>query len=144
MNRNIFSVGKYIFKVHDKFCENISTQYGLTNLELNILFFLKSNCEFDTAKDMAEKMHLSKSNISDAVDSLTKKGYLMGVQDKTDRRYIHLKLQKNADKILENAFKIHEEFINSIVKDIPQEKLNIAREVLEQCLVNAIKEAENM
>jgi len=144
MNRNIFGVGKYIFKVHDKFCEKISTQYGLTNLELNILFFLKSNCGLDTARDMSEKLHLSKSNISDAVDSLTKKGYLMGVQDENDRRYIHLKLKEEADNILENAFKIHEEFIKSITKDISQEKLDIAREVLEQLLTNAIKESENM
>ena len=144
MNRNIFGVGKYIFKVHDKFCEKISVQYGLTNLELNILFFLKSNCELDTAKDMSEKLHLSKSNISDAVDSLTKKGYLKGIQDEKDRRYIHLKLSEEAENILEGAFKLHEEFVDSITKDIPQEKLDTARYVLEQILTNAIKEAENM
>ncbi len=144
MNRNIFNVGKYIFKVHDKFCESISTQYGLSNLELNILFFLKSNSGLDTAREMSEKLHLSKSNISDAVDNLTQKGYLMGVQDKKDRRYIHLKLQEKADKVLENALLVHEGFVNSITKDISEEKLDIAREVLEQILANAIKEAENM
>jgi len=144
MNRNIFGVGKYIFKVHDRFCEKISTQYGLTNLELNILFFLKANCEIDTARDMSEKLHLSKSNISDAVDTLTKKGYLIGIQDEKDRRYIHLKLQKEADNVLENAFAIHEEFIKSITKNISQEKLDIAREVLEQILTNAMNEAENI
>lgn len=144
MNRNIFNVGKYIFKVHDRFCEKISTKYGLTNLELNILFFLRTSSGCDTAKDIVEKLHLSKSNISDAVDSLTKKGYIIGIQDEKDRRYIHLKLQKEADNILENALKIHEEFIKAITKDIPQEKLDTVREVLEYMLSNAIKEAENM
>lgn len=144
MNRNIFSVGKYIFKVHDKFCESISTKYDLTNLELNILFFLKSNVKLDTAREISEKLHLSKSNISDAVDNLTQKGYILGIQDKKDRRYIHLKLQEKADKILENALVVHEEFVKCITKDISQDKLDIAREVLEQILENAINEAENM
>lgn len=144
MNRNIFGIGKYIFKVHDKFCEKISSKYGLTNLELNILFFLKSSLGIDTAKDMAEKLHLSKSNISDAVDNLTKKGFLIGVQDENDRRYIHLKLQDSANNAIEEAFQIHENFVKSIVKDIPEEKLDIAREVLEQIMTNAVNETENM
>jgi len=144
MNRNIFSIGKYIFKVHDKFCEKISTKYGLTNLELNILFFLKSNPGLDTARDISEKMHLSKSNISDAVDCLTKKGYLTGIQDEKDRRYIHLKLRNEAESILESSLSIHEEFIKSIIKDIPEDKLKTAKEVLDKMLINALNESENM
>lgn len=144
MNRNLLSVGKYIFKVHDKIYEKVLEKYKITNLELNILFFLKSNLGIDTAKDMAEKLNFSKSNISDAVDSLTKKGYLIGVQDEKDRRYIHLKLKESADIILNEAFEINDTFIKHITKDIPKEKQDIAREVLEQVLSNVIKEAKNM
>ena len=62
MDRNIFNLGKYIFKVHDKLCDKISAKYGINNFELNILFFLKANTCLDTAKDMVEKLNLSKSN----------------------------------------------------------------------------------
>ena len=144
MNKNLLSAGKYIFRVHDKLYEKVLKKYNLTNLELNILFFLKSNCEVDTARDMAEKLNLSKSNISDAVDSLTKKGYLMGVQDEKDRRYIHLKLQNSVDIILDEAFVINENFVEEITKDIPQEKLDIARDVLEEVLKNVIKKSKSM
>lgn len=144
MNKNLLSASKYIFRVHDKLYEEVLKKYNLTNLELNILFFLKSNCEIDTARDMAEKLNLSKSNISDAVDSLTKKGYLMGMQDEKDRRYIHLKLQNLADNILNEAFNINEKFIKGITIDIPEEKLDIAKEVLEQILENVIKASKNM
>ena len=144
MNRNLLGAGKYIYKVHDRLYEKVLEKYEITNLELNILFFLKSNLEIDTAKDMAEKLNFSKSNISDAVDSLTKKGYLIGVQDEKDRRYIHLKLKEAADTILDEAFKINDTFIENITKDIPKEKQEIAKEVLEQVLNNVIKEAKNM
>ena len=144
MNRNLLGVGKHIFKVHDKLYEKLIDKYGITNLELNILFFLKSNIGMDTARDMAEKLNLSKSNISDAVDSLTKKGYIVGVQDEKYRRYIHLKLQPSSDIILEEAFSISDNFGKLITKDIPEEKLNIAREVLEQVFMNMVKESKNM
>lgn len=144
MNKNAFSVGKHIFKAHDKFCEKISSKYGLTNLELNILFFLKSNFGLDTAKDMVEKLNLKKSNISDAVDSLTKKGYLVGIQDEKDRRYVHLKLQESAEVILKEAFNLHDEFMKVVVSDIPKEKLAIAEEVLNQILINVIRETKNI
>jgi len=144
MNRYLLNAGKHIYKVHDKFCEKISSKYGLTNLELNILFFLKSNLGPDTARDMAEKLNLSKSNISAAVDSLTKKGYIIGVQDEKDRRYIHLKLQKEAEIILEEAFITHDNFMKSITKDIPQEKLDTTREVMEQILQNIVNESKTM
>jgi len=144
MNRDIFDAGKHIFKIHDKLSEKLSAKYGLTNLELNILFFLKANCGIDTARDMAEKLNLSKSNISDAVDGLTKKGYIVGIQDENDRRYIHLKLLESADKILDDGFKIHNEFFEAITKDIPKERLDIAREVLEEIFKNAIKESKNI
>ena len=144
MNRHLLSVGKHIFKMHDKFCEKISSKYSLTNLELNILFFLKSNLGLDTAKEMLEKLNLSKSNISDAVDSLTKKGYLTGIQDEKDRRYIHLKLTNEAEVVLEDAFDTNDKFFEAMTEGIPQEKIDITREVLEQILTNVIKEAEKV
>lgn len=144
MNRSLLSVGKYIFKLHDKIYSKVLEKYGITNLELNILFFLKSNLGVDTARDMAEKLNLSKSNISDAVDTLTKKGYLVGIQDEKDRRYIHLKLQDSADNILEDAFEVNDNFIKTITKDIQEEKLEVTREVLEQMMTNAIRESKNI
>lgn len=144
MNRNIFEVGKYIFKLHDKLCEKISSSNGITNFELNILFFLKANCGLDTARDMSEKLNLSKSNISDAVNNLIKKGYLVGVQDEKDRRYIHLKLQEPAESILEEVFLARDNFEKIVTKDIPKENLEIAEKVLRKIVENAIRESKNM
>ena len=66
------------------------------------------------------------------------------MQDEKDRRYIHLKLQKSADIILDEAFVINENFIEEITKDISKEKLNIARDVLDEVLKNVIKKSKSM
>ena len=53
-------------------------------------------------------------------------------------------MQESADIILDDAFEINDKFIKNITKDIPKEKLDLAREVLEQVLDNVIKESKNM
>lgn len=144
MDQNIFNLGKYIFKVHDKLCEKISTKYGINNFELNILFCLSANTCIDTARDLVEKLNLSKSNVSTAIDNLTKKGYLKGFQDENDRRYIRLKLQEPAKDILDEASIVHDEFIKTITKDISREKLDICQKVLEQIVKNVVHESKKM
>lgn len=144
MDRNVFALGKYILKVHDKVNEKISSKYGISNFEINILFMLKWNPECDTARDLVEKMNLSKSNVSTAIDSLCKKGYLKGIQDEKDRRYIHLKIEEPAESVIDEAFKVHNEFMNTITRGISDEKMEICKEVLEQIAKNLIDESKNI
>ena len=59
-----------ICKFHDECIQCICEQYGLTKMEATIITFLKNNPGLDTAADMAELRALSKSHISQAVESL--------------------------------------------------------------------------
>ena len=59
-----------INKFHDECIQCICEQYGLTKMEATIITFLKNNPGLDTAADMAELRALSKSHISQAVESL--------------------------------------------------------------------------
>lgn len=144
MDQNIFNLGKYIFKVHDKLYEKISVKYGISKFEINILFMLKWNPECDTARDIVEKLNLSKSNVSTAIDDLCKKGYLVGVQDEFDRRYIHLKILEPAEDIINEGIKVHDEFVNTVTKGITEEKLEMCKDVLEQVVKNLINVSKNM
>ena len=65
-----------ICKFHDECIQCICEQYGLTKMEATIITFLKNNPGLDTAADMAELRALSKSHISQAVESLCQKGLL--------------------------------------------------------------------
>ena len=59
-----------ISKFHDECIQCICEQHGLTKMEATIITFLKNNPGLDTAADMAELRALSKSHISQAVESL--------------------------------------------------------------------------
>ena len=67
-----------INKFHDECIQCICEQYGLTKMEATIITFLKNNPGLDTAADMAELRALSKSHISQAVESLCQTGLTAG------------------------------------------------------------------
>ena len=88
-----------ISKFHDECIQCICEQHGLTKMEATIITFLKNNPGLDTAADMAELRALSKSHISQAVESLCQKGLLARTPDRADRRKMHLSLLPPADPI---------------------------------------------
>ena len=94
--------------------------------------------------DIETKFNITHPTATGILRRLAEKNFVEFRQDEKDRRYIHLKLKESADIILNEAFKINDTFIEHITKDIPKEKQDIAREVLEQVLSNVIKEAKNM
>ena len=78
-------------KLYDLLREELLKQFGITQIESEILVYLAFHEAFgeaggDTASDIAESRILSKSNVSKGVYSLMKKGFLVGEQDERDRR----------------------------------------------------------
>ena len=88
-----------IIKLYDSMLRPICTRYELTAIEAPIISFLYNNPGKDTAADIAELRMLSKSNISQAVESLIQRSLLRRRQDTGDRRRIHLSLTSSAEPI---------------------------------------------
>ena len=78
-------------------------QYGLTQLEVDILLFLANNPEYDTARDMVEKRRLAKSHVSAGIDALTAWGLLERFRLAGNRKTIHLRLTSAAGPIVEQG-----------------------------------------
>lgn len=70
----------------------IVKEYELTQLEMDVLLFLANNPKFDTARDLVDIRHLSKSHVSTAVDSLVQRQFLERVQREGNKKLIHLVL----------------------------------------------------
>lgn len=75
-------------------------QYGLTQLEADIILFLANNPAYDTARDMVEKRHLAKSHVSVGVDRLADRGLLERFYREGNRKVIHLRLLPEAEEIV--------------------------------------------
>ena len=75
VTETLLSIGQ-IVKLYDGLLKRVCAQFGLTAIEAKIVGFLHNNPGRDTAGDIAEVRMLSKSNVSQAVESLIGKGLL--------------------------------------------------------------------
>ena len=140
MHKNVFAIGKCLQKMYNTKGRKIAEKHGISVLEVALLNFLHNNPDADTAKDFSLFVHLSKSSISEAVDSLTKKGYLVGRQDEADRRCIHLEIQESAKDIVADALEMQEEFFELVLKGFSEEEAKTLDFLMDRVIDN-IKEA---
>lgn len=72
--------------------QEISKQYHLSQLEIDILLFLYNNPEYNTARDISAIRGFAKSNVSKALESLNKKGFISSCIDTSNRKIQRLTL----------------------------------------------------
>lgn len=104
-----------IQKLHEAMLKELCARYGLTSIEAAIISFLHNNPGKDTAGDIVELRMLSKGNVSQAVELLIQKGYLLREPDQKDRRRIHLHLTMEAAPITSAIDQIQEGFFRELL-----------------------------
>ncbi len=90
-----------IIKLHEGMLKELGEACDISLLEATIISFLHNNPGKDTAGDIVELRMLQKSNVSQAVELLYKKGFLIRQQDSEDRRRIHNPGKDTAGDIVE-------------------------------------------
>ena len=91
-------------------CQPVCRQYGLLQIDFDVLAFLHNNPGFDTARDIVELRMLQKGNVSAAVERLIRAGLLSRHPDPADRRLIHLRLEPAAAPVLAEITAAQQEF----------------------------------
>ena len=88
-----------MIRLYETMIRQVCAQYGLTQIETDIIAFLHNNPGKDTARDIVELRMLQKGNVSQAVETLIQKGFLTRTPDTRDRRLIHLSLTPEAEPV---------------------------------------------
>lgn len=114
-------------------------KYDMKKAELEILYFLSKCGSYNTSKDIHYQLMMNKGHISQAVDSLCKRHYIIATPDQQDRRYIHYQLSDSAQQIVEEMAKKRLEMDRRIVEGISEEDLEIFRAVSEKIRKNIEK-----
>lgn len=79
-------------KYYDRQFLPLLEKTGLSMRELHVLLFLANHPGQDTAREVSELRCLAKSQVSQAVEVLTGRGFLARRTDGEDRRVIHLEI----------------------------------------------------
>lgn len=98
-------------------------EMGVSQMEFDILVFLKNNPGRDTARDIVALRRLPKSNVSQAVELLIGKGLLERRQDTVDRRRVHLSLTEKAEDIMPRLLAAQQRFWEQAFRGFSQEEL---------------------
>ena len=106
---------------------SVRYEFNLSRIEIIILTFLHNNPSYDSARDIVEFRMLQRGNVSAAVDTLEKKGYLTRYTDPDDKRIIHLKLTGQTDDIVRAIEEKQEALVSCIFAGFSEdEKKNFA------------------
>lgn len=114
----------------------VCLKYDLTLAEIVVLLFLADNSEYDTAKDIVEKLKIAKSHVSYSVKNLEKRGFLTGRYEKDNHRTIHLQLCDSAVAVIDDARKIQRQFISALGEEFSQEELDEFKAYLQRVTKN--------
>ena len=124
---NVFDMTKCLMKLQEKYLESVRYEFNLSRIEIIILTFLHNNPSYDSARDIVEFRMLQRGNVSAAVDTLEKKGYLIRYTDPDDKRIVHLKLTEQTDDIVRAIEEKQEALVSCIFAGFSEdEKKNFA------------------
>lgn len=119
-----------IKSLYSECMEPVCKKHQLTRMELDLLMFLANNPQFTTATDIVENRQLTKSHVSLAVNTLTRKGYLSRSFSPKNRKTIHLTVCENALGIIEDGRNAQQEFGGILFRDFSKEDKEILSRLL--------------
>lgn len=101
---------KSVVRLYAAMSAKVSGAHGLSGCELDVLAFLHNHPAMNTARDIVENRMLPKSNVSQAVEALVRRGMLMRSPDTQDRRRLHLYPTAAAEAVVQDIVTMQMEF----------------------------------
>lgn len=106
----------------------VSEKHFVTNTELIVLMFLRSEEGRDTASDISRSFDITKSAVSMAVRELEERGLITGCHRDGNRRTVHLRLDGEAEAIADEGLRAQGEFIGIITDGLSEHELRAMQE----------------
>lgn len=132
-------------RLNERKIEKVMHEYNLRKIDLEIMIYLKSCGEKDTAKDIAATEMFTKGHISQSVSRMRDLGYVEVEQDKKDLRLQHLRLTEGARKILDDLTSVKREVEECVFAGITDKEKRLMQAVLQKisCNISAELEKDN-
>ena len=111
-------------------------KYDMTRAELEILYFLSRSGIHNTSTDIHRQLMMNRGHISQAVDSLCRKNYIIAIPDQNDRRYVHYEISDYAGELIQEMTARREIMNRRILNGVSEEELKVSCNVSEKIRKN--------
>ena len=127
------------FRRYKKFLSFCAGRYGLSFGQISILLTMYRFPSLDSAGKIARKLDITKGLASRNVDSLCRKGFLLAVEDRQDKRIVRLTMSQNARQICRQVQRNSRRMYSAAAKGICPRDMETALGVLEKMSANMEK-----
>lgn len=142
--RSILQHAEHMRRLIHKSMQPLGEELGLNQMEMELLLFLHNNPELNTARDAVAYRGFAKSNVSTAVESLVRKGWLTVEPDPGSRRVKRLCLCPDRGMKLERLSACQGEILRVLTFDFTSEEVETLRSLLDRCGKNVTRALERL
>ena len=116
---------KTITSYYELLSGRVCDQYGLTQMEYDILMFLHNNPQHNTAAEIVKVRKSTKSHVSISLKNLESKGLVERIQSETNKKHIEIALLDKAELIVEAGINAQKEFAQDVLSGLTEEEKRI-------------------
>lgn len=127
-----------------KSMQDLGKQLQLSQLEMELLLFLRNNPDLNTARDAAAYRGFSKSNVSTAVEALEQKGWLNVEPDPFSRRVKRLCLCSDREAEVNRLLARQNEVLCTFTSDFTPEEVEMLHKLLDRMGKNITRALERL
>ena len=130
---------KTITNYYELLSSRICDQYGLTQMEYDILMFLHNNPQFNTAAEIVKVRKSTKSHVSTSLKSLENNGLIRRIQSEDNKKHIEIVLLDKAEIIVEAGLNMQKQFAQNVLNGLTEEEIHMCISVFNKICSNAEK-----
>ena len=128
---------KTITSYYELLSGRVCDEYGLTQMEYDILMFLHNNPQHNTAAEIVKVRKSTKSHVSISLKNLERKGLVERIQSETNKKHIEIALLDKAELIVEAGINAQKEFAQDVLSGLTEEEKRICINVFNKICNNA-------
>lgn len=128
---------KTITSYYELLSGEVCDQYGLTQMEYDILMFLHNNPRHNTAAEIVRIRKSTKSHVSTSLKNLENKGLVERIQSKDNKKHIEIVLLDKAESIAEAGINAQKQFAQTVLSGLTEEEMHMCIKVFDKICNNA-------
>ena len=134
---------KTITTCYELLSSKVCDEYGLTQMQYDILMFLYNNPQHNTAADIVKIRKSTKSHVSTSLKGLEDRELIKRLQSAENKKHIEIVLLENAMPIIEAGIKAQKDFASNVLSGLTNEEKRICMSVFDKICRNADEYLKN-
>ena len=120
----------------DREFADIEKRYGLCRIDVQILFYLCSAGDNNTAGDIVNLGFFTKGHVSQSLSRLKNRKFIRLERDEQDRRRLRILLEEKTEEITRQIQQIEDRIDRQVLRGISEQEMQTFRRIAQKIMEN--------